>query len=79
MKKYSPPPSESQVEITKDSVLLRLAQIASEKSVKINTSDIIKALELIGRTSGCLKASICSRERQLEVLMEVLEPAPLTC
>lgn len=52
LKKYSPPPSESQVEITKDSVLLKLAQIASGQLVKINTSDILKALELIGRHLG---------------------------
>ena len=50
LKKYAPPNSEIGLVISADSLKEKLAQIAAGELVKINTSDILKAIELLGKT-----------------------------
>lgn len=50
LKEYAPPNSDAGLMISADSLKGKLAQIAAGELVKINTSDILKAIELLGKT-----------------------------
>ena len=50
LKEYAPPNSDAGLIISADSLKGKLAQIANAELVKINTSDVIKSTELLGRT-----------------------------
>ena len=67
--KFSPPPNAGRIEITKEGVLKKSAQIASGQLVKINTSDVLKALELIGDHLSMFDGKTdAGKDRLLEVL-----------
>ena len=77
LQKYAPPKSDDAVEISKDSLLRKLLQIASGQLVKINTSDVLKAIELIGRNLGLWEASDLKGKDRLQELVDVFNRGPV--
>ncbi len=78
LKKFSPPPNAGRIEITKEGVLKKLAQIASGQLVKINTSDVLKALELIGDHLNMFDGNTDAGRDRLREIIDVFKAGAVT-
>lgn len=74
--KYSAAPSG--IEISEGAVLRRLAQIASGQITKVNTSDIIKCLELLGKHLGIWEGSNKQGKDRLQELIDAFNAGPVS-
>jgi hypothetical protein len=77
LKKYAPPKHSGLVPITKEGILRKLARVASANLEKINSSDVLKALELIGKHLGMWEGKSTEGVDRLKELLAVFEAGPV--
>jgi hypothetical protein len=75
--KFAPPPNAGRIEISKEGLLKKLAQIASGQLVKINTSDVLKAVELIGKNLGMWEGTSQEGRDRLKEILSVFAAGPV--
>lgn len=77
LKKYAPPQSDGTVELSRDGLLRKLAQIASGQLVKISTNDVLKAIELIGKSLGMWEGASQDGKDRLKELIDAFNAGPV--
>jgi len=77
LKKYAPPKHSGLIPLTKEGVLGKLAKVASANLEKINSSDVIKSLELIGKHLGMWDGQTQEGRDRLKEILAVFTAGPV--